>query len=163
MGVIERGLDRSRCILPDPKGNLYMLNPERGRTGECYPQFLPDGRHFLYYAVYAKPGYLLFLRQGVLLAQPFDLKKMELTGEPLPQAERVATGFTGWAYVSVADDGTIAYGTDAGRDKRMTWVDRSGKETELRTRGGVGPLWISQGMRTVWLRRRRKTVTVICG
>ena len=85
-------------------------------------------------AVYAKPGYLLFLRQGVLLAQPFDLKKMELTGEPLPQAEHVATGFTGWAYVSVADDGTIAYGTDAGRDKRMTWVDRSGKET-----GSFGP------------------------
>ena len=83
-----------------------------------YPQFLPGGRQFIYFAigkpevsgvyagsldgmppkrilasdsqaVYAHPGYLLFLRQGVLLAQRFDLKKLELTGDPLPQAERV--------------------------------------------------------------------------
>jgi serine/threonine protein kinase len=149
----------------DGSGLAAATELEKDQGSHRYPQFLPDGRHFLYYAlgkpevsgvyvasldgkeskrilansdsqaVYAQPGYLLFLRQGVLLAQPFDPKKLELMGEPLPQAERVATGYTGWMFVSVADDGTIAYGTDGGRDRQITWVDRSGKET-----GNVGPV-----------------------
>src|SRR6185436_6301874 len=97
---------------------------EKDQGSHRYPQFLPDGRRFLYFAlgkpevsgvyvgsldsteskrilasdsqaIYAFPGYLLFLRQGVLLSQPFDLKKLELTGDPLPQAEHVAMGYTG--------------------------------------------------------------------
>jgi eukaryotic-like serine/threonine-protein kinase len=71
------------------------------------PSFLPDGDHFLYFAVgssegpgiflgslsgdkalrlgesdsgavYATPGYLLFVRQGALMAQKFDLKRYQL-------------------------------------------------------------------------------------
>ena len=56
-------------------------------------------------AVYAYPGYLLFLRQGILLAQRFDPGKLELSGDPLPQAEHVATTFTGLMAVSAADIG----------------------------------------------------------
>jgi Tol biopolymer transport system component len=84
-----------------------------------FPQFLPDGRHFLYYvlgipefrgiyigdlqgsetrrlldadsaAVYAAPGRLLFVRQGTLFAQDFDAARLELRGNASPMAERIA-------------------------------------------------------------------------
>jgi dipeptidyl aminopeptidase/acylaminoacyl peptidase len=86
-------------------------------------------------AVYAAPGHLLFLRQGTLLAQPFDLKKLELTGEPHPLAEHVATTFTGLMLVCAADNGTVAYRTSVGNDARLTWFDRTGKAT-----GTLGPV-----------------------
>ncbi len=34
-------------------------------------------------------GYLLFVRKGILLAQPFDLETVKLTGEGVPLAEQV--------------------------------------------------------------------------
>jgi predicted Ser/Thr protein kinase len=86
-----------------------------------FPWFLPDGRHFLYIvsgapqgspelhfadldskaeqrileadtnAVYAPPGYLLFMREGSLLAQPFDSSSGKTTGEAVPVAEQVGS------------------------------------------------------------------------
>jgi Tol biopolymer transport system component len=89
------------------------------QTGHTFPQFLPDGRHFLYYvagnpevrgvyigeiggtdtrrvldaesaATYTSVGYLLFVRQGTLYAQRLDLGQMALRGSPIAVAERVA-------------------------------------------------------------------------
>jgi eukaryotic-like serine/threonine-protein kinase len=142
---------------------------QKDQGSHRYPQFLPDGRHFLYFAlgkpdvsgvyvgsldgleskrilasdsqaVYAYPGYLLFLRQGILLAQRFDPRKLELSGDPLPQAEHVATTFTGLMVVSAADNGTVAFGTSVGNDSRLTWFDRSGNQA-----GVLGPVgdWYS--------------------
>jgi serine/threonine protein kinase len=130
---------------------------EKGQGSHRYPQFLPDGRHFIYLAlgtpdvsgvyvgsldsldskrllssdsqaVYAYPDLLLFLRQGVLLGQHFDLKKLELVGNPIPEAERVGTAFTGQMTLSADSNGTIAYRSTAGSGSRMTWLDRSGNE-----------------------------------
>jgi Tol biopolymer transport system component len=121
------------------------------------PQFLPDGRHFLYSvrgssdvagiyvgqlgstesrrlldadpgATYASSGQLLFVRQGTLFAQRFDPVGLELTGNPFPVAERVASGVQG-AGVSVSGAGSIAYRTSSGSAQRQfVWFDRSGKE-----------------------------------
>ena len=41
-------------------------------------------------AVYANSGYLLFHRQGILFAQPFDVRGASLTGEPLRVADEVS-------------------------------------------------------------------------
>jgi eukaryotic-like serine/threonine-protein kinase len=86
------------------------------QSGHSSPWFLPDGQHFLYRAtgnaegrgvyigtldspeakrlidddssaVYAPPGFLLFARQGRLLAQRFDLETLALTGQTLVVAE----------------------------------------------------------------------------
>ena len=38
---------------------------------------------------YAPPGYLLFVRQQTLMAQPFNADKLQLTGEAVPIVERV--------------------------------------------------------------------------
>jgi serine/threonine protein kinase len=121
------------------------------------PWFLPDGLHFLYEqafggrlalrvasldstedkvlgeansnAIYSQ-GHLLFLRQTTLMAQPFDLKRLALTGEAVPIAEQVqlinAPGNIGC--FSVSATGLLAYQTgEAAGGLTLTWFDRSGK------------------------------------
>ena len=79
-------------------------------------------------AVYVSSGHLLFVRQGTLFAQHFDPVRLELTGNPFPVAEHVASGALG-AGVSVSGAGSIAYRTSsAGAQRQFVWFDRSGKE-----------------------------------
>lgn len=82
------------------------INPDK-----AFPSFLPDGDHFLFThpigdaatlqvgsvrsgepralvpadspAVYAAPGFVLFVRNGTLLAQPFSVDTLSMTGEPV--------------------------------------------------------------------------------
>jgi Tol biopolymer transport system component/predicted Ser/Thr protein kinase len=129
----------------------------RKETLVLWPEFLPDGRHFLYMAqgqkpedhmyrigsldstesrplapaqslvTYAPPGYLLFVREGTLVAQPFDAKAMKTTGEPVALAEHIGTIATGLAKFSTSRNGILAYRTpDSG--SRLLWFDRDGKE-----------------------------------
>ncbi len=122
------------------------------------PQFLPDGRHFLYrvtgsgsgiyigelggaemqhlidaeIAAYLPSQYLLFIRQATLFAQRFNPAQLALGGEPFPVAEQVLGNA-----LSVSNSGTIAYRTgSAGGRRQLTWFDRSGKE--LGKLGGSG-------------------------
>ena len=53
-------------------------------------------------------GHLFFLRDGTLMAQPFDAGRLKLTGEPVPVAEHVGTtGANG--FFSVSANGSLAY------------------------------------------------------
>jgi len=69
------------------------------------------------------------MREGTLMAQPFDTGKLRLTGEPVPVAEHVgATRATGMFSVSRA--GVLAYrtvGNAAAQAFQLTWFDREGK------------------------------------
>jgi eukaryotic-like serine/threonine-protein kinase len=124
-----------------------------------FPQFLPDGQHFLFYVrgapevqgIYvgsldgapmrrlldadpATPYYtarhLLFIRQGALLAQPFDVDRLELSGSPFPVAEPIAVDPVGLgAPLSVAAAGSLAFRpTVGGRRHQLIWFDRKGHE-----------------------------------
>jgi eukaryotic-like serine/threonine-protein kinase len=121
-----------------------------------YPYFLPDGRHFLYVAtgpnpqvhvgdldgkddrtlfattsrvLFATPNQLLFIRDGTLMAQPFDTKKLAVVGDAVPVAEQVAANPTnGSAAVSVSKNGTLVYRSgDSAAAIELTKFDRSGK------------------------------------
>ncbi len=77
---------------------------------------------------YASPGFLLFVREGALVAQPFDANSMSLTGEPRMLAERIPYfDKTGFAEFSVSQSGTLVYASDT-QQTNLTWVDRSGRE-----------------------------------
>jgi Tol biopolymer transport system component len=72
-------------------------------------------------------GKLLFMRDGTLMAQPFDAGKLELRGEPVPVAEHVGT--TGAIGIfSVSPAGVLAYrtGQSATAASQPTWYDRAG-------------------------------------
>jgi serine/threonine protein kinase len=73
-------------------------------------------------------GHLLFVREGALMAQPFDARRLELTGEPVTVAERV--GFlSAYSYFSASNNGVLAYRTDSGSSQQaqLAWYNRQGK------------------------------------
>jgi Tol biopolymer transport system component/predicted Ser/Thr protein kinase len=73
-------------------------------------------------------GHLLFVREGSLVAQAFDVRRLELAGEAVPIAEGLP--LTGPALFSASANGVLAYATGgvAGTiTTQLTWFDRSGK------------------------------------
>ena len=68
------------------------------------------------FAHYVAPGYLVFAREGTLLAQRFDADRAQVSGEPIAVAEPVASFATvGWASFAVSPNGVLAYASDANR------------------------------------------------
>ena len=81
--------------------------------------------------IYVGPGYLLFGRDGTLMAQPFDASKLETTGEAAPVGEQadVTTVGVGVAigYFSASQNGVLAYTSGrAPTTVQLTWFDRAG-------------------------------------
>jgi serine/threonine protein kinase len=144
----------------DPKA-ATTLDTARGQTGHRFPSFLPDGRHFLFAAlpaknqkfdlfvgstdgapaqplilaesaaVYGEPGYILYSRKDVLVAQPFDARALRVTGEPTAIGD--APSATGGLYssgrpVSVSTTGVLAYLGDRLPNTRLAWLDRTGRD-----------------------------------
>ena len=80
-------------------------------------------------AQYVEGGYLLYPRDGSLLAHPFDEKNLRFTGEPIVIVERLPFfDKTGWADFSVSENGVLAYMTELPKT-RLVWLDRSGRES----------------------------------
>ncbi len=74
----------------------------------------------------AGPGYLLFVRDRALLAQPFDADKLELSGGRVEIAEPVGN-FLERGFFSVSANGVVVYRTSGGASSQLTWLDRQGK------------------------------------
>jgi eukaryotic-like serine/threonine-protein kinase len=87
-------------------------------------------------AAYANPGYLLYLRDNALVAQPLDSRSYVLSGEPRTVSDEVQYfPQTDHALFDVAGNGTLVVQTGKGADKsQLMWFDRSG-----RPGGAVGP------------------------
>lgn len=79
----------------------------------------------------SKTGYLLFRRQGTLMAQAFNAGRLELMGDAAPVAEQVGWGNPGTGGLfSASSTGAIAYRTGSAGgagNLRLTWFDRQGK------------------------------------
>jgi serine/threonine protein kinase/Tol biopolymer transport system component len=133
------------------------LDVARKETRHYYPDFLPDGRHVLFVVTSPLPevagvwvaaldnpldrhrvlpdlsrarfsqGHLIFSRRGSLMAQPFDLASLTVTGEAsaLGETLRSGAGITGFADFSTSDSGVLAIGASE-PVMRMSTTDRSG-------------------------------------
>jgi len=76
-------------------------------------------------------GYLLYIQDGALFAAPFDPKKLRILGPGVPVVEDVVWNpSTGKAGFAVSSSGTLVYlkASDWNVDRRIAWVDRSGRE-----------------------------------
>jgi serine/threonine protein kinase len=143
---------------------LTKLNPPQ--TSHQFPSFLPDGRHFVFFiqdttgnsgiytstldsgestrvmaadtgAAYAPPGYLVFARDGTLLAQAFSAATLQLAGDPFPIGDKVGSDFANTPGFSVSQDGLLSYRMGSGKPGLQTaWYDRSGKMLEAVGRPG---------------------------
>ena len=182
------------------------------QLGHSHPQFLPDGDHFLYFAqgspeqrgvyvgrisgpetrrlldadsaaTYLDSGYLLFVRQSTLLAQPFDNRRLSLTGPPSVIAEGViADPDSGAAALSASVAGSLVFRTAAEQTSPQPvepngvafspdgkWIafqsSRSGRTNiwvrpltkdqtnQVSPDGGRQPVWSADGRSLFWLDR----------
>jgi len=133
-----------------------------------WPNFLPDGRHFLFYVSGGQPersgvyvgelgsarktllvsgarrasygqGYLFFTRSRMLFARRFDPKDLKMIGEPISIADRVWFATDKFGHSSFSVSQTgDVVFRNGNPDSQLTWFDRSGKI--LGTLGPAG-LW----------------------
>ena len=95
------GAHRYPWFLPDGRHFLYTTYGgfQTGKfTGRIYVGDLESAERreigeALSSVAYTAPGYLLFVRETSLLAQPFSLSKLQTTGDPVPVAEHVSYQF----------------------------------------------------------------------
>jgi Tol biopolymer transport system component len=72
-------------------------------------------------------GYLLFVRDSTLMAQPFDARRLELTGDAAPIAENVPIANPPVAF-SASATGALAFKSAGAADaSTLAWFDRAGK------------------------------------
>ena len=71
-------------------------------------------------------GELFFVRDGALMAQPFDPKAQRLTGDPIPVVQQIGAAGS-HAHFSVTAEGVLAYRTGPGNKSQLMWFDRAGK------------------------------------
>lgn len=140
---------------------MTKLDSARQDASHRWPQFLPDQKHFLFYdvstnsadcgiyisdlngdkpilleqnssnGVYAPPGFLLFVRQDVLMAQWFDTSHLKTIGEATPLAEHAGVDPNLWrGMFAVLDNGLLIYEGGEGYESgaQLLWFDRRGKQ-----------------------------------
>jgi serine/threonine protein kinase/WD40 repeat protein len=139
-----------------------VLDPTRHDVAHLYPSFLPDGRHFLFLAEngdanrsvvaagsldsmasstvitahseaqYATPGYLLYVQSGTLLAQPFDARRLRVTGEPAVAAASVSFTASSGIAAFHSGPGILVYrsGSQRSPETTLAWRDRAGRLLE---------------------------------
>jgi len=146
-------------FLPDGRHFFYVARSPKAENNAIYVRSLesqPDSKdqtrllavnsRVAYAASPSGPGHLLFVRDGTLLALPFDAKKRQAAGEAVPLVEQVgfASGTSEGAF-SISQNGMLVYDPRGDlRSTQLTWFDREGKR--LGTIGGTGSYlqpWLS--------------------
>ena len=86
-------------------------------------------------ARYVSSGHLVYARDGMLLAAPFDLSRLEVTGPGVPILEDVRMDPYGEASAQfdVSSSGHLAYvpGFPRPLDRSLLWLDRDGRATAV--------------------------------
>jgi serine/threonine-protein kinase len=79
---------------------------------------------------YVPSGHLVFFRDGALLAAPFDVDRLEITGPVVRVVENLAVDATMGAPISaVSATGSLVYASSgAAGTTRLVWVSRQGVE-----------------------------------
>lgn len=128
-------------------------------VAHAWPQFLPDGRRFLYHvispdqrragvyagstgaepsvrlldeaaaATYAAPGLLVYVRRGMLMAESFDATRLLLGGRPVLLARDVAPPSLARGHGLSASRQMLAFRAGTAK-QHLTWVDRAGLPQE---------------------------------
>ncbi|HEX5109559.1 MAG TPA: protein kinase [Vicinamibacterales bacterium] len=143
------------------------LDKARKETSHRFPQFLPDGRHYIFLATgadardrvayvgdleskervrlpgvaaeakYSSSGHLVFIRDGALMAQVFDVKGFTLTGAPFSIADPFAPPAALTYPFSLSMTGSLAFRTNpvggggiGGGNTLLVWFDKGGSRLE---------------------------------
>ena len=155
----------------------------RQEIAHLSPYFLPDGRHYLFQvetssafpgvfvgsldskdvkqvltdgalAIYDLAGWLLFVRNGALMTQPFDASELELKGTPVSLTPASETGVVFNAPFSVSNNGVLTWQGDGWRNYQLVWFDREGRRGDavgqpIKVIAGMHPRFSPDGGRVV--------------
>jgi len=160
-GLYKITLDQNTVV-----SRLTKMDPTLGEFQHAWPVFLPDGRRFLFVirskntdrnGIYLGSidggtprfvmpatsriryvdGHLLFVRQGILLAQRFNLNTLELEGQPVTLADRIKYHTSADAAFDVSTSGVLVYSQSPGESTtRLMVFDGRGRELEPLTDRG---------------------------
>jgi Tol biopolymer transport system component len=133
-------------VMAEASARIELLSLETGRQ----VVLIEDGTD----ARYTPTGHLLFVRRGTLMAAPFDLDRLEITGPAVTVAAGVMQAFnetdpgnnSGAGQYTVSDSGTLIYasgGIYPDPEIQWDWVDR----------GGRAEPWTAFGKRPVYRMR----------
>ena len=122
-------------FLPDGRHFLYLAithnSPRDPNNGIYFASLDGKENRFLMQAdsqADYSSGYLLFLRDTALMAQPFNPKTGSLEGAPAPIAEEVLLDAGTWrAALTSTEGGLLAYLSGGAAANQLTWYDRAGK------------------------------------
>lgn len=134
LGKAGTGTGGFPTFLPDGQHYLYIgetntiwvaaLDPSEPRKRL---RDLPLGSNLSYVPIPGESaGYILFMLDTAIMAQRFDLLKLELSGEPITVVNGVARGAASAGYFSVSDEGVLAY-RPGSRARNSTWFNQEGK------------------------------------
>ena len=110
---------REAASVTGPAGALWGAS----LSGEKPRQILERASNVQY-----SEGYLLYLRETVLVAQRFDPKSLKFDGDPIPVAEKLDTWNARDLVAFAAAHNTLVYRHGALQKSQPMWVDRDGKE-----------------------------------
>jgi serine/threonine-protein kinase len=88
-----------------------------------------------YHGRYLRSGHLVYIHEGALFAAPFDLGRLEVTGQSVAVLDGIhSNSFSASTQFSTSDNGTLVYvpGQSNGSSAPIHWMDRNGKTTLLR-------------------------------
>ena len=158
-GIIRRVSAQGGAV-----ADATRLADPRGETSHRWPQFLPGGRQFLFFArtpqegiegiylgsldspqvtfvvhsrfggAFAPPDRVLYISEGTLLAQRIDLAAGRAVGDPVAIAEDVAGSSNFYPAFAVSPAGVLAFAR-SGDLSELVWVDRSGRQLATAARG----------------------------
>jgi Tol biopolymer transport system component len=127
-------------FLPGDKTVLFAASGDDRANGQVAIQSLATGarRNLMQGAThphYAPSGHLVYAHGGSLMAVPFDLQRLALTGAAVPVVEGVLqSASSGGAQYSFSATGSLVYVTGAVQatvQNTLVWVSRNGTEQPL--------------------------------
>jgi serine/threonine-protein kinase len=130
-------------VLPGANALLFATFGTQGGidAANIAAQRLPSGPSKIvlrgaHYARYLRSGHLVYAQGTTLFAVPFDVNRLEVTGQPVAVVEGVkALKLTGASLFDVSNTGTLAYvaGDLVGTDASMMWLRRGGAMALMRS------------------------------
>jgi serine/threonine protein kinase/Tol biopolymer transport system component len=129
-------------FLPGGRHFLYLVSGATPFFGDIYLGSLDSNENrrvlagvsqvvFAPSAAGSSTGHLLFVRQNTLMAQPFDARRAQTSGNAVPIAESVSVPAGGASLImmTVSENGVLVYRTTEGEAglNQIVWFDRTGK------------------------------------
>jgi Tol biopolymer transport system component len=158
--VFAAGSAGSLNAVPEQGGDAAVVTRVQRpqQTGHRFPHFLPDGRHFLFYAlggpagrglylgsldsteavrlveadssgVFAAPDLVLFAREGALWAQRLDLRTWRPVDLPVPVSKQIAVSSEIFGLVALSETAqSLIAFRPSAANRAFMWFDRSGRQ-----------------------------------